>query len=45
MRLKEVRQLGDFSKSEGSDEHLIRVRVEGKGQIEQITVADPHRSK
>lgn len=45
MRLKEVRQLGDFSKRKGSNEHLIRERVEDKGQMEQITAADPHLSR
>lgn len=45
MRLKEMRQLVDFSKREGSDEHLIRVLVEDKGQMEPITVADPHLSR
>lgn len=30
-RLKVVRQLGDFTKREETDEHLMRVQVEERG--------------
>ena len=35
-RLKVVRQLGDFTKREETDEHLLRVQVEERGQMVDI---------
>lgn len=33
MRLKVVRQLGDFTKREETDEHFMRVQVEERGKM------------